>query len=368
MEPAIQFPQVTLQGDPREVGRDHGQRCRQSIERLVELLGNARFPAEKRAFVDRMERYLHEHFPEIIEEWEGLALGAQLSFQQAFFLTAGVSAAELPGPHDCSAAAWTHPVYGSRLFKTDDGPGRRPEKKEADSLRDRLATKRVFSIQSGRGHRCLGIGSTGRLWLEAGVNDRGLVLGHTSGRPVLADQDGAGIPQHLFPALVLRYCGSVADAVAFSYAHPVAGKGVNIVVLDSTGAMAAIEKCGEYTGSRQSRAYAFTVNHYRDEAMFALTRQQTPAFLGGPYFANSLERAGFLSATIPSLVAADNASEADALAALFDHARGAVCQHGIGADQFWTQYACLIDPRQRSLQVYYGPPCAGRTTRWELPG
>jgi len=127
-----------------------------------------------------------------------------------------------------------------RLFKTDDGPAYAEAGATAAELAHRLHAKRVMDVQSGSALRTLAVTDIGRVFCETGVNEAGLAVGHSSGRPVLGPQNGDGVPQHMFPGLVLRYCRTVEEAIAFAHKHPVAGKGLNIVVADASGVMAAI--------------------------------------------------------------------------------------------------------------------------------
>jgi len=94
--------------------------------------------------------------------------------------------------------------------------------------------------------------------------------------------------------------------------------------------------------------------------MAALIREQVPDFIGGKYHQNSDGRRLFLEPRLAQ-VAADPEAQ---LARLLDHAPGTVCQHQ--GTPLGTQYATLIDPSERTMEVFVGPPCMGHRTRHNI--
>lgn len=349
------FERIQLSGTPREIGRQHGRLQKDRIRQLIETLKGATVSEDKRRYAERMEAYLRANFPDIIEEWRGLAEGAEIRFEQAFVLSAAPSLAELPAPHLCSAIAWNQPNSGPFLFKTDDGPGRPPGDSDADVIRRRLWSKVVLDLKTPGSHRALGVGDAGRLFLEVGFNDQGLGMGHSSGRPVLGDQDGYGIPQHMFPGLVLRYCANCAEVLEFARRHPIAGKGVNIATADRQRNLLAVEKCGGRTGFRESREWAFTTNHYQDPSLFEETRRQVPAFLTSKYLADSSMREQFLKARLPRVCAVQGRDPKKALQELLADGPGRICQCFQQDEGMWTNYAAFIHPPKRTMEIYLGP-------------
>ncbi len=349
------FQHITLEGEPREVGRQHGTTLRPLIHKLVESLGGAKIPADKAQFATRMQDYLREQFPEIIEEFRGIADGAGIAFEQAFALSGAASYNELPGPHMCSSIAWNHPASGPLLFKTDDGPGAPPGESDDTIANRRLWAKVAYDLKTTKSHRCLGVTDAGRVWLEVGLNEHGLAMGHSSGRPVLGEQDGFAVPQHMFPGLVLRYCKACDEVEAFARKHPVAGKGVNIACVDRNGNCIAVEKCGRHTGVRRSREWAFTTNHYQERALHELVSAQVPKFLSSDYYANSHAREVFLKRQLPKVCAVVGADPCKQLEVLLQEGAGQICQCFEKDKGLWTQYAAFVNPAMKTMELYLGP-------------
>lgn len=349
------FPLIKLSGTPAEVGHQHGTLLKDKILRVVESMNGAQIPADKRPFAARMQVYLGTHFPELIEEWKALADAAEITFEQAFALSTAQSFGELPGPHMCSAIAWNNPSLGPFLFKTDDGPGAPPGESVETIVNRRMGSKVAYDLKTTKSHRCLGVSDAGRLWLEVGLNEHGLCMGHSSGRPVLGEQEGDGIPQHVFPGLVLRYCKDCDEAIEFAKQHPVAGKGVNIACADPSGEVIAVEKCGKNTGIRRGREWAFTTNHYQDAKMAELTSAEVPQFLNSQYYANSRARESFLKDHLPKVRNVDGDDPAKQLEVLLEDGPGRIRQCFEKEKGLWTNYAVFLNPRAKSLNVYLGP-------------
>lgn len=349
------IPLHRFHGTPLDVGRQHGAQLKPLVRKMVEALGGNVAHVTKREYAGRMEEYLRRHFPEIIEEFAGIAEGAGISFKEASALSLTASLMELPTPHMCSSIAWNHPRYGPFLFKTDDGQGASPGDTTGTIVQRRLAAKVAFDIQTTKSHRCLGVSDAGRVWLETGVNEHGLCMGHSSGRPPIDVQDGYAIPQHMFPGLVLRYCRNADEVEAFARKHPVTGKGVNIACADADGNLIAVEKCAGHTGIRRSREWAFTTNHYQDESLWKLVGAQVPEFLGSQYYANSHARELFLKKQLPAVRVVAGKDPRAQLEVLLADGPGRICQCFDKEKGLWTNYACFLNPAARTMEVYLGP-------------
>lgn len=349
------IPRHRFQGTPREVGRQHGAQLKPLVRKVVESLGGNAAYTSKREYARRMEDYLRQHFPEIIEEFEGIAEGAGISVEEASALSITSSLIELPSPHMCSSIAWNHPTLGPFVFKTDDGPGAPTGEAVESVVQRRLFAKVAFDIKTTKSHRCLGVTDAGRVWLETGLNEHGLCMGHSSGRPPIDVQDGYAIPQHMFPGLVLRYCRNADEVEAFARKHPVTGKGVNIACADTDGNLIAVEKCAGHTGIRRSREWAFTTNHYQDEKLWELVSAQVPKFISSEYYANSHARELFLKKQLPAVRSVTGKDPRTQLEVLLADGPGRICQCFDKDKGLWTNYACFLNPATRTMEVYLGP-------------
>lgn len=351
----MNFTKLHLSGTPFQVGRVHGEASAEYFKTSLQPAGAAPQPAFHR-YAMAMQHYLEAHFPEVLEEIRGLASGADLTFEEAFLFSASNALRVLPAPLHCSALAWRHPEAGVMLFKTDDIIGFDDSESKEAAIARHLKNRALFDWISGESYRVLVIGQRGCLWAETGINQHGLCIGSTSGRPVLGPQDGAGIPQHIFPLLVLRYCANCAEAVEFAQYHPVAGKGINLVVTDAGGNIITIEKCGPHTGVRHNSEYDYVVNHYRDVAMANISSKQAPEFFDTGYYQNSKARSDFLNANL-SKMAHGTRRPLGQLRSLLKEKGACIWQCNFSSEEaMWTDYGTLLSSKSPSLTLFTDSP------------
>jgi len=83
---------IEVKGTWREIGRQYGEACPEKIKKHVELYVarmNALYKADKKAILAKAQKFVkpaEEYAPECIEEIKGIAEGAKVSFEEAFFL------------------------------------------------------------------------------------------------------------------------------------------------------------------------------------------------------------------------------------------------------------------------------------------
>jgi len=317
-----------------------------------------------------MEAYLATHFPELLEELDGLAEGAGVPAERVRLASISNALASLPREGEtepppiagCSQVALGKTERGPAVLKTDDlrigQPAVAPEEAAA------IIAKKPERLFVARAHPSHGLATLvlsdwGTLWTECGVNERGLALGQSSGRPALLPQDGRGIPQHLLPTLLLSRCADVEEAAEFALSHPVAGKGINIVLVDALGRVLVMEKCGRRTGLvRPPERAGYCTNHYRTAVLAAETRRQLPDFQKSAYFGDSSARAEMLRAALAGNE--DALGFSGLLRIAKSHPRsGAICKHGTTDDAGLTGFSAVALSRERRLLFNYGPSCRG---------
>jgi len=85
------YPLIDIAGAPREMGRSHGSQLRERIHRTVaamrEQIGDEPYDASWSDFQATVA-YCREHAPELVEEMEGIADGAEIEFRDAFNISA----------------------------------------------------------------------------------------------------------------------------------------------------------------------------------------------------------------------------------------------------------------------------------------
>ena len=243
---------IESQGTPREIGLNHGRMLRDQIRlayhdfKIDEMEKNP----EGQEKAQRMKEYLDENFPDLIEEMEGIAEGAEWPFEKILWLTCFNSTRfEI---ENCSAAAIRDAKGGAVLGKTHD-----------ISFVEQRNTFVHKIIENGAIPR-INIGSVGSLWSCGGVNTGGIAFGTTSA-PRVPKQDGRGMPQHISAYQALKYCKTVDEIVEAMSKTKFAGNGLNMVFADTQGGAVAIEKVTTYQSvEKMIDLPVFRTNHYLD--------------------------------------------------------------------------------------------------------
>ena len=245
---------VECSGDPHEVGVQHGEMLKEEIRRAY-----AEWEAEKWLADDlapcrtRVQEYLREHYPEMLQEIEGIAEGAGVDVDVPFALT-GFNSIQ-PALTECSVFAVRGEDRRGCVGKTHD----------IGVVEQRWGL--VQKIRYANGMNMIRAGSVGSLWTVAGINERGMAVATASG-PRFTGQDGYGVPQHAGPTPVLYRCKTVGAAIHEFRKMTFAGKGLNMALADAQGDVAAIEKSFDKQAVRYpKKGPAFATNHYTGAEM-----------------------------------------------------------------------------------------------------
>lgn len=327
---------IQLAGTPRQRGLIHGETYRDRIRELLELAQTVFLPeglaVESGAILDRMFRYTRENEPEMAEEMAAIAEASNLSVSEIFLLNA-VSAISAIGPN-CTNIALSKSKDGPLLAKTSDIGMDYP-----------YYLLQETTLQSGV--RFIGIGWVGGVWIEVGLNHYGLAIGQSSA-PIAPGQDGSGLPTLLCPRPALEKSRTVQEAVAYLESRRMAGKGLNMMLLDSNGDSAVVEKSGAYQHVRltdQGVLYCtnhFLAGHMKDFKTFQVdgiednSRRRYDYLDGQP-----LDGSGLMG--IPDLQELLRSHE------------GSICQHGMR--DLATRYAYVLAPQSRMFSITDGYPC-----------
>jgi predicted choloylglycine hydrolase len=294
--------------------------------------------------LDNMVNALKTISPEMVEELQGISIGSGLSFDDICTVNFVSAIAALGG---CTNLISLKTEAGPALAKTSD-------------IGDDYIYYSIQRVEPDQGHKYLAISWVGCLWAELGMNAAGLAVG-TSSAPTQLGQIGAGIPTQEYPRVVLERCGTVAEAVAFCQQTPMAGKGLNIALLDAAGNGAVVEKSGtaaavRYPLTRQQGECpgaaldsVYCANIFLDKDMQGFTELAVPG-LQTNLMDNSRQRLvvvdGFLRQNPqPSLQALETLLRTSLQT-------GGLCQH-IYAPMM-THFAYILLPSQHKMVVYEG--------------
>ncbi len=342
--------EITLRGGPFERGFQHGKAFAHEIRSLVDeesAVWLGEMPRDRvEALRENMVAYLRKYEPQMVEEMEGIAAGS------------GTSPEEILEMNSLSAiGALVSSCTNIVLEQSDEGPVLGKTSDIGEDYRYYLL-QRVYPDE---GCAFMGVGWVGSLWPEAGINEHGLVIGQSSA-PIQPGQKGYGIPTLLYPRPFLLRCASTEEVIELSEARDMAGKGLNIAVLDGNGLGVILERSGAKQAVRRSeRGIVFCTNHFISEEMQGMIPLSVPGVPGLTENSESRFR------RLESAFAHQEPPYAMNLLKrlLCSHEdQGGVCQH-VSIDMT-THYAFLLYPEKGEMWITDGFPCENDFVRHTL--
>jgi len=339
--------EITLIGSAYERGLQQGRvygLLLQELQKKCPVWLGAMSQGRVKEILDNMVNALMTISPEMVEELRGISNGSGLSFGDVCTVNFVSAIAALGG---CTNLISLKTEAGPALAKTSD-------------IGDDYVYYSVQSVEPDQGYKYLAVSWVGCLWAELGMNAAGLAVG-TSSAPTQLGQIGEGIPTQEYPRVILERCGTLAEAVAFCQQTPMAGKGLNIALLDAAGKGAVVEKSGtaaavRYPLTRQQGEYpgaaldsVYCANIFLNKDMQGFTELAIPR-LPISLIDNSRLRLevvdGFLRQNPqPSLQALETLLRTSL------QARG-LCQHLYAP--MMTHFAYILLPSQHKMVVYEG--------------
>jgi hypothetical protein len=198
------------------------------------------------------------------------------------------------------------------------------------------------------------VGSLGGV---AAMNEQGFVVGQSAAQ-VVPGQDGDGVPSNLILRALVERCATVDHALALLGERKLAGKGLNMMLLDAGGTVRAAEQSGDRLGVRSpdARGVLYFSNHCHTPGLRELPPRHDRD--------NSLRRWAHLQKRFVQGGTGQPVPSAELLReTMSSHGEGPICQHG--PDMF-TSLGLLISPVQRTLQAADGPPCSAPFVTYQL--
>ena len=126
MKQATRFPTVEMKGSHFEMGHQYGAQCRDLIHGLAGIFDDVFLPnpahreAAHRAMADAVP-VVREAAPDLIEEVEGIASGAEISFDDAFRLSCSAEMGQWQGCQESRSAVSITDQCTSFAARTPDG-------------------------------------------------------------------------------------------------------------------------------------------------------------------------------------------------------------------------------------------------------
>ena len=359
---------VHTHGSPYDRGRQYGRQLGPHVRRRApaQPLQPLAPAGEADRIAANMLRNLDTHEPALLDEMRGLAAGAELPFEAVFHLNVasfvryildfstadrevlregedGVFAEPRAAEAGCTNVAFAQTDVGPLLGKTNDGGAPVPPEAQA-------ATWVLQRAEPSAGPPFFIFAPVGALSGVAGMNADGFAIGQSAAQ-VAPDQEGYGVPSNLMLRPLLERCATVTQALDVLDRRVMAGKGLNLMLLDAAGDVRAAEQSGWRLGVRapdKSGALYFSNHCHTPELRDLPPRRDRD---------NSRRRWSNLRRRLSGAAPAEpvERTRAGVQALISSHGAGAICQHG---PQMFTSLGLLIAPRERTLWAADGPPCA----------
>ncbi len=340
------FP-VELEGSAWDIGYKRGRVFRDLLRSLVETYlpyytGSRKKEHEK--LTERIAKEMRDLFPDKLEELEGIAAGSGIPKKDIFMINAWwenpVYPPKFPPDSGCSAFALTDTVVGPVMGQTLD-------------IRRNPYWVMIF-VKPRKGYSFYGTLRVDMLGGCRCINEKGLCIG---GGTVAVKDRGEGLPRPVVFRALIERCSTVDEAVDFLGDVKVSVKvGTNLLILDSSGSVAVIEKSPTKMAVRWGDDGICATNHFISDEMRDLNANSP----------EMIER--YSQPRIDRLMEFIKCADRDkplvsSKRILRSHGLGGLCYHG---DEWpWpatTQLANIFISKEKEMHVSLpmGPPCKGQ--------
>ena len=362
---AQQSEPLRLVGTAYERGRMQATSCpdmigfvRAAVAARMGETRSALATPEAKALISGDRTYTERHYPEILEEMQGICDGFDLPLDTLFdymhcAVVSDLAAMAERQPEGCTSFAVANQELGAVVAKNRDY---RPE---------HIPIQRVFRHRDpawgGREILCLGsLGSPGNF--SSGINSDGLAVTDTNSRTT---DHGVGMHRYFLLTWLLVHCATVDEALDRILRTTHVGGGL-LILGDAGGTVAAVELGHRRVGyERKAQGRVGRANHFVTDDM-AAANLRTPD--SEAQSCHSDRRHPTLQQRLADSPATFGLAEAARLAAYHGEDGGeGFCRHG-PRDLGNTISCSLYATRPRTLTFTAGPPCEGPWQQFDLAG
>lgn len=327
---------VECAGTPKQIGRATGEALREEIRHNVDILSPPAkdWPGRLPLFLDVMRSAL----PDVLEELEAIAEGANLPAEDIYLLNFPQYADELRVREGCTNIAFRSGPNGPVWGKNNDG-------QHGDYSKRLWPCARI--VRPAHGIPLVVFPFAGML-ISDGMNGEGVATGHSSVGSRFQQSD-THVPIRPWMYKALLEAKTTADYVAKMISVPLRGKGYSIVCVDRHGAMRSLEAPCPIVQVRASHQPGGMncVNCYQLPPLQEADRRPERGK------ANALARQAFLEKAI------DEAETLDLdymVSLLRHHGDPSICRHGNG-DGSHTEYSTIGLPAEGRVLYVDGYAC-----------
>ena len=343
---------LELSGDPRHMGRQHGEQVADQRP-LIEADMQHRLAVVRQAGHDwrpalaKLLRSWQRHAPATLEMLRGMAEALRFSWEDyllhnaAAYLTSRLS---LVDPGEAGCTTW---AANGRL--TADGAPLLA--KNRDQAPDELALQCLARVRPVRGYPYLCLTSAGSPAVySSGINAAGLAVVDTH---VPATIVGPGITRYSLMMDLLEQCADVPTAILLLSTVPHMGNGT-LTLADAQGNLAVFEIAHlAQVVIRPADDFVISTNHFVAAATQLYCVDDEPPPLRG----NSLERRRQVEAALRGARGQVDLAWSQRLMAQHGNGPAAICRHREIDPNKVTISAAVYSPCGTSVHVTEGNPC-----------
>jgi isopenicillin-N N-acyltransferase-like protein len=345
------FPIIELKGSAYDMGLRHGTALAKEIRANLNLYfdmikGMSEIePDQCMVHAAKFIEVLKQHAPELLEEMQAIAKGAEVSLEDIVFLNARTELISMgthakPGAGECTAIG----LDGGRTAN-----GRPIIAQNWDWHEDIFGTSAIFRLEPAQGPRAVFLAEAGQV-AKIGFNEYGIgVLLNL----LIIEKARYGLPVHVLLRMILG-TRSTAEAVAL-IKNSSRGGASHFLIGDDSGHLKGLELAPDEVAEIEPQDGAVIhTNHYCDAK---LAEKDVGRLLMMPSTTDRLDRAC-------SIINGRDDWNPEHLVKLFsDHDKypASICRHVKPSDPHYlhtmTVASFIIDLAARKMLVSHGQPC-----------
>ena len=340
---------LNLEGDPRSIGRQHGEQVADMRTRIRALMKVRLSALRKRgvdqlSYVSEITKIWQQHAPNTLEMMRGISETLDLNWEDYFSYTIAsyiTSRLNKSGQGD-GCTTW---AAGGNI--TRDGTPLLV--KNRDCPPDTLSLQCLARIRPVNGYPYLCLTSAGSPGVHSsGINIKGLSVVDTF---ISSSDVGPGIGRYSLMMDILQNFSTVQEAISYLPTHPHFGDG-SVTAVDAGGDMAVFEIAHSVQAVRQSdQGFIACTNHFISPGTRSFWKD-TDHQRG-----NSQGRLIQIEKALRSAKGEVDVNWSEKLMGQHGDNLNALCRH-IEIDPYSVTISCIIFlPGQSSLYVANGQPC-----------
>jgi predicted choloylglycine hydrolase len=339
---------LNLSGDPRSIGRQHGEQVA-DLRPNIQALMQERLAALRQQEVDlspninEITQIWQQHAPATLEMLLGTAEILDLNWDEYFtyiiasYLTNYLNNTSQSEGCTTWAAGWNFTRDGAPLLV-----------KNRDCPPDTPPLQCLARIKPTHGNPFLCLTSAGSSGVSSsGINSAGLAVVDTY---ISSTDIGPGIARHSLMLDILQNFATVKEAINYLPTRPHFGDG-SVTVLDAQGDMAVFEIAHSVQAVRRSDGgFVTSTNHFTAPETHSLWVDREQVHLRG----NSQARLRMIEDALRS---AKGQVDVPWSQALMGQHGNCLCRHAEVDPELVTISCVILVPRQASMYVANGHPC-----------